>query len=555
MKLTTIRRRFKESLNRDQYDLAYTLQLWMAGDFDAIEAAINGNTLSGAWNFASDELANYPEIAPQLGPMGLQNHGFVNASINIQGIEMAPDFLFEHPDPIIREYNSAWVRERWTSQRWEDQFYQTGIEVEANGMSCCMGGISNGAVSWIHTPYLDTVVDSAHRSPRQYEWVCRRIRLTPEETERIYGSALTSKELDRLTEEEENCIGTGAASNYFGSARKAPMRHVVEWSWYGRDHHVVFLGSINGPDSVPLIVNDRNEYVKATETAGPNPFGIIPFAFWTGAWAPSMLRPTPKSMTTIRLAAMLNSVERFMVETMNNGVPLTTINVNSIVDRNLADDILAAQGWKGLSKIIPVQGSINNILERTEPAQLPAVCLHLRAVLKEEINAATGVQDMMRGQALEGGRTKFEVQTYNDMAGIQGRFLRRSYANFVEDVVTLSRAIGARHETAATKLILPDYGSFSTADYPVKAMLGEHLPVKVSPERLMFKTERERQQEAVAIINDFVLRMQQAGAPIDPTKVLSRFGKIFGLRDPATELCFSPEEMQQRVQSGCDKVA
>lgn len=546
MKLEVIRRLCKESLNREQYDLAHTLQLWMSGDFDAIEAAIDGKTLSGAWQASGDELPTYPEIAPKLGPMGLQNHGFVNASINIQGIEMEPDFIFEHPDSVVRAYNAAWIRDRWVSQRWEDQFYLTGIEVEANGLSSCTFGISNGKVSCRHAPYLDTLMDAAHKSPSDYRWRCDRRRLSPEECEDIYGDALTEKELDNLWELEGGCIENSAGTGYFGSTRKQPMKQIVEWSWHSRDFHVIFLGSIHGDDSIPLILNDKYEYVRADKSAGPSPFGVIPAAWWTGAWQPGQSRPVAKSQTVIRLAAMLNVVERYMMETLINGIPLTTINTSTMVDRSLADDIKDAKGWQGLSRIIAVQGSIENILQRTPAAELPHVCIILRSTLKEEINAATGVQDMMRGQAMTGEKTRYEVQSFNDQAGIQGRYLRRSYGNFVEDAVAVCRVIGAQHETAESILFLQDFGPISTKDYPVEAMLKEPIPLRVSPERLMFKTERERQEETMVKINAFILELKNAGAAIDPMKVLAKYGSVFGLRNAIEDLCYSPQELQQQ---------
>lgn len=526
--LATIRRWMKEAVDHDYHNLLYTLQLFVSGDCDAIRRAVEGKYIEGAWSRSEGELPSFPDVMPGIGPEGVQNHGLVNARIMVQGLNMEPEFIFDHPDAVIRQYNAAFIRKRWTEGKWRHSLYRAGMEFEANGLSSVRLGVSDGKVSLRQSPNMDTLWDRSRGTPDQWRWVATRNRLTPEEAEEIYGGALSKKDLETLTKKEVLQAGTGTAS-----LKREPMLQVVEWSYYDADCHVVFLGSVHGNDSIVLALDESYEYRKATR-AGPNPFGIVPHRFWIDSYAPGVRRPVARAETTIRLVAMLNKVEKAMMDVFDTGKSLTFID-SSRVDPKLRDAILEARSCDDINSLIPFAGgNIEDLLKRVPAEDIPSAYPHIRMVLKEEINAATGVQDMMRGQALSGEKTKFEVESYNDQAGIQGRHVRETFADFCEGVVSVARAIASQHDTADTTLILPDFGEVKTSQIPAKAMLSVEMSTKMSPESVIFKTDNQRRQEAMQEFTVVWQPLMERGAA-DPMKILDWIGRVFGHKNPVSD--------------------
>jgi hypothetical protein len=536
--LSVIRRWLKESIDYDWYDRLFALQLFMSGDKDTIDRAQKGKVLARPISDKnSGELPNYTEILPLLGEVGTQNHGLVNARINVQGLTMEPELVFEHQDPIVRQVNQAFIRDRWVSQRWDEELFIGGLEVECNGMSGFHCGIDDGRVNWKHVPILDTLFDRSHKSPSQWAWVCVRDRLTPEECEQIYGSALTDDDVKTLTQDEKTQEGESSGS---GTGRNVqPIRQIVEWTYYDKDDHVVFLGSINGATSIPLKLSKDGKYRKitgTTPTAGPNPYGLVPHAWWVDSWAPSVRRPVAKFETTMRLASFLNEVERYMVNTLREGVPITAIDLTAVSDPDTIEQIKKARSSHDLSRLLVMDGNVREALHRTDPAELPEICLHLRGILKEEINASTGVGDMQRGQALGGERkTRLEIQTLEDQSGVQARHFKRRFAHCVEDMVGVTRAIAAQFDTKRCLLNLDDFNAVDTASIPLRPFLVEYMPVHVVPDSIGFKTDDDRKQDALAEFTQLHIPYINLGV-MDPLKSLTRILKKWGLKDPMGEL-------------------
>ncbi|GEM_PF-6265557 len=551
-KLGTIKRWIKESTDLDHYDLMFALQLFMAGDKRTIDGAMRGRILSDATYHGArvgGELPDYGEIMPGIGQIGTMNHAEVNAKINVAGLSMDPEFVFAHPDPLIRAVNAAYVRDLWVSQGWDSPIYMAGIEMECNGMGSVHWGVSDGGRPNIrHSPNLDTLYDRSKREPGRWEWVCVRNRLSPEEAEQIYGDALTDLEIKNLTEDEPDFNGDA-------ERRRTGRKMVYEWSWYSRDEHVVWLGGIHGQDKIPLKLNSRNEYVKCGQAdspnadeweAGPNPFGVIPHSWWIDGWIPGVPRPRAKMETTIRLAAMLNQVERYIVNTLRFGVSVTTVD-STRIDQDILEKIKGAQGWEALEQIILTEGGgLEGILQRTPAAELPAVALQLRSILKDEMNAATGVGDMQRGQALGGERrTRYEVNALLDQSGVQARFMRKEFAGFLRGVVNVCRTIGAGQDVAPRTLSLPDMEPVDLGMFPIKAFLEVDLPVEVNPNSLVFKTEEDRRQEAIIDLQQVHTPFIQMGVA-DAVKVMADTYRRLGYENPLKRFGFTPQEQMQR---------
>jgi hypothetical protein len=538
--LKTIKRWYTEAVDRDYYDKLYVLQLFAAGDYESMTSRLEGGGISSVWSSTiGSELPNYPEILPRLGPEGIQNHGLINARINVQGVSMEPELTFLHNEPLIREINASFIRERWTTQGWSDAFYMTGMEVEICGLGVCMAGISDKKVNWRHIPILDVIWDRAHREPKRWRWVCSRNRLTPEEAKECYP-CLSDDDLHNLTHDDDRLIVEAATTQ--STTRRVRLQLITEWSFYTKDHHVVFLGNLAGDVGVPLVLNERNEYnkVKNDEAtlAGPNPFGVMPFSFWIDSWAPGIQRPVAKTETTMRIAKMLNEVEQCMMEYVRS-TPITAVDGNKI-DPKMHTELLKMSSFEGLKRLLVTKGgSIKDVISRTDPLEIPNALVTLRNVLKEELNAATGVQDMMRGQALSGEKTMYEVKSLDDQAGIQGRHLHSTFASFVVDVVTKTRTIAAEYDTAPTVLQLENGPAVDTKIYPVKPFMTEYVPCQIDPSSLVFRTEADRKQEALVSFTNVFMPLMQLHA-VDPVKVLVWIGKKLGIKDPKKELGIDP---------------
>lgn len=532
LRLSTVRRWIEEATDHEFYDRLYTLNLFMSGEKEAIAAAMEGRALKRSKAEGDGkELADYAEILPALGMTGVQNHGLVNARINVQGLSMEPDFTFQHPDPLVRQVNAAWLTDRWQTQRWDEEFYIGGMEVEANGFAGFHCGVDNDRVNWRHYSNLDTLFDRSRKSPSRWQWVAVRDRLTPEEVEDLYGDALDKKDIQNLTTKEVT---------RHNATKLTRIDQVVEWCFYTADHHFVFLGSIHGANCVVLKTDSGNRYRKARgddPVAGPNPFGVIPHAWWVDSWAPGVRRPVSKFETTHRLTSMLNEVELYMVECLRNGVPVTAINTENMLDPDIIKEIHSAKSWKALQKVLAFNGDVREVLNRTPAMDLPQVAMVLRSTLKEEINASTGVADMQRGQSLSGDRrTREEVRTFADMSGIQARHFKRGFARLIEDVVSVSRAIGAQYDTGRTVLMLQDFEPIDTDIMPAQPFLLEYLPCRVSPDSLSYKTEEERRQEAMDEFNLLIMPGIQLGV-VDPVKGWERIARKWGgYRDPLREV-------------------
>lgn len=544
LRVSTVRRWIHESTDIEWYNRLWTLQLFMSGDKKAVEAAMKGKVLKSiAVATLGKELPDYVEILPEQGEVGTQNHALVNARINVQGLTMEPEFVFQHVDPLVRQVNSAFIRDRWVQNRWDQQLYLAGLEVEANGFSSLHCGVEeDDSVNWIHSPNMDTLFDRAHKAPSQWGWVCRRNRLTPEEAAEIYGSAVSDEILSRIEESSQNHWNTGESF-------RPTMRQVVEWSFYSKDHHCVFLQSIHGSESIVLVLDSTGTYRKARGTdpkLGPNPFGLIPHAWWVDSWAPGVRRPVSKLDTTRRLASMLAIVERFMMKCLTEGAPITALDISMIEDAEQVQRIRDAKSWDKVEEIILVNGDINQFLHRTPPAQIPEVAPMLWSWMKAEINAATGVGDMQRGQQLTGERkTREEIKTLSDQSGIQARHFKRQSAICVEDMVAVTRVIAAQFDTKRTVITLEDFEPIDTDKVPLRPFLEEYLPCQVLPDSLAFQTEEERRRSAMEEFQAFHQPYINLRV-MDPLKSMIRTLRRAGVsRDPQAELGFTPEQAMQ----------
>jgi hypothetical protein len=556
LRKSVVERWIKESIDVDYYDRLYTQQLFMTGDKRHVTRAIEGQTLYRAGHGkAGADLPEYPDILPDQGDVGVQNHALVNSRINVQGLTLAPEVQFMHADPLIRQVNSAYIRDLFARLDWSTELYLAGMEVEANGISSLRAGVTDdGDITWQHIRNLDVLYDRAHKSPQRWQWVCFRDRLTPEEAEAIYGSALTRDELARLVSDSEEGIGYSISQH----GATISMKQVVEWSFYSKDYHCVFLGSIFGPDSVFLTLNSRGDYRKSQADdpdVGPNPFGVIPHAWWVDSWSPAVRRPVAKLDATRRLASMLMMIERFIADICRNGAPITAIDASGAgLDAAEIEKIKKARHWSEVGNVIVTQDDVSKVLTRIPAADIPEVAMNMYMLLREQINAATGVGDMQRGQALGGERrTRFEVQRLVDQSGIQARHFKQTAAKCIESMVAVTRAMGAQFQTKPQTLFLENMEAVDTREFPVKLFLQEEAPARVSPDSVVWLSEAERLDAAVMLLQGLYMPFIELGA-MDPNKAMVHVFRRAGISNDAVKE-FGLDPMMLMAQASQQQMA
>ena len=526
-----IKIRAKRSRNDDFHDRCFALQLFMSGDFDFINTAVQRYSEG---RHGDSDLGDYPLIIPDLatddGMIGLQNHSLVNSRINVQGVvHVKPEFHWLVDDPMIKEYNGAWIRQNAEMNAWGDEFYLAGLEVEANGIGGCEWGIApqTGTVACRHRPVLDTLFDPQLSTPSAWRYVFHRQRIDVDESLERYGHLFDEDELSKVLKGPREM-------------RKSRRRIVDdersllhEWTYWDNETCLIFLGSINGKN---LLVgyDDNGELVRCDEKedAPDNPYGsVIPSAWWIDSYAPGVQMPVGKTETVMRIAMMLNEVEDYMVQIVRRGIPLMGVDTTRI-DADIAEKLRGAKGSKDILKIFMLTGagSMNEIFSRLEPFEVPATVLQLRQMLKEELNAATGVMDMQRGQALGGERrTRFEVNALLDQQGIQARHFRERFCRFLEKGVQVARHLGANFRTA-DMLLFTEEGIIPTESFPPQPMLSLPLIVHADPSSLYYKSEETMRQETLELWP--IIEAGLASGVQDPWKTFYAIYKKLGYRDP-----------------------
>lgn len=548
--LTKIRARARRCRNDDQYDKWYSLALVQSGQFS--ELAISGQTL-GSVRRMMDDLGDYPALNPPLGPIGQQNHGLVNSRINIQGIvHIDPDFSWNTDDATAKQVLDAQVRAWWEEAQWSDEFYQAGMEVEAFGIGFVEYGISSGRLNVIHRSVFDLLWDHNNRSPKDWRFFFVRVRLDLDDAMEKFGDAIEGDEkakeeyLRRISVSAPRTFGQKSRS---GSTRASRMDEDIvihEWTYWDRDHYVCFLGSIQKGEAF-VYDEATGKYKKATE-ATENPYGIIPMPCWIDSWVAGMKRPVGKTETTLRICTMLNEVENYCVQVLERGASILGVNTD-LLDPELVDQLKTIKGSKDIARMLLLTGSgdIKQLLTRLDPLEVPETLIYFRSVLKEELNAATGVMDMQRGQALGGERrTKYEVNKLVDNQGVQARHTRERYARFLERCIGTARVVSVIGETVTRVLQLED-GVIDTAHFPIEPFLEAAIYPHCDPSTMYYKTDDERRDMAVMEFKE-VDKLAIDYGVADPYRTFTRLYRRMGRRDPIAAGLFTPEEYQAAMQ-------
>lgn len=532
--------RQRAAIARDDhwYGKSYAMMRVMAGDLSQVDQLAKGALPTHA---GDPVLGDFPEIDPDLGPYGVQNHLLVDSRINVMGIVFTdPEFLFEHPSPLFKQVNSAYLRQRWKAGDWSTEFFSAGMDVQAVGIGFVELGIRKGALTVAHRPVLDMLWDPVYRSPQDWRYVFCRRRLDLGDAIEKYGHLYTPDELAQMARP------MASASQAGGSGRTgAPSIMVVhEWSYWTENDHCVFLGDVASAEPIYL---DR-EMAYRRGKVGPNPYGCIPFVPWIESWAPHVKRPIGRVETSWRMAVMLMLYETYIREILMKGTPINILSTLGLQPDQIEGIKKANKnGLSSLERVITVDGVANaaEVMHRVPAADVPQSLLWAKNDQERLMNASSGVMDTQRGQALAGDTTATEVRSLNSQQGVQARHTRKQFARFLEGLAGKARRMGALFDRLGDILQLPD-SQFDTSRLPLAPMLAEPCNVGVEENTLQHLSPDELMQRRLVEFQSIDMQGITLGV-VDPFKAVAAVYQDIGRRDPTSRM-YSPEEYAQRKQ-------
>ena len=547
LRLSQIKQMMRSAAHKDQYDTWYTMALFLSGDPEAVQKAVKGGVTGSS--IGKDTFSNlyyYPEILPSMDRFGLQNHGFVNSRINVHGTVVEPEIEFGHPNPVVREYNQAYISWYWNAFDWTTEFHNVGMWADSCGIGWARQIEVDGRPTWECAPLLDVLWDPVAKTPGQWDWVADRRGISEIRALKEYAN------VKGLGKKLKDCIGEYdpyKGSNSQSSVIESMPRILMQWVFRSEDDLMIMLMKPGAEESNMVCLRYGSDG-KTLEIAGgedpesgPNPWGVLRMAPWTDSWLPMNRRPVGKGSDGVRISGLLNWVEQYIVRLMRNQMAMTAIDQTKI-DPKIAESIKDATDLSALEKILLVDGDPSEIIHRIPAGEIHGSLLHMRQILRDELNATTGTQDMNRGQALSGERTRYEISQLVDMSGIVARAFKQNYVTFIKAVVRQQRHVGALIDKAVMDLHLPSYGTINTADFNPQQFLAADMEPHVDYNGKSWKTEQDIRQETLMEFKEFLLPGIQVGA-FDPIKVFNSTAMKLGYLNPMRELGRAlPEQVQ-----------
>jgi len=545
-----IDRRFKEAIDPDHLDRLYAYKLAMNGHGDeALNVLKNG---TGYWSQA-DEVPEYPPIIPPAEAQGLQNHALVSSRINVQAIVYAdPVFEFVTRWPIVRKVNEAWVRYKWERLNWANKNYQVGMEVEGCATGYVEHGIDddNGSNFEFRSSH-DVFPDPNYADPNDGRYFFRRARLSIDQALEKYEGirtptgSVTKQDIEAMVVDLE----ASGTRNLLDSATRGldVYRAIVyEWMYVDKTTLVLVIGSMTGTRLVFHF--DPATYELKHGGPGETPYSEMPFSVWVDSFTPGAAHPTSKMETTWRISAELNKLEMATRATIRRSVPLNLISTFGL-DPDSMKSLKAVQAGEedfldNVADVVLMNvADVSKAMARVSGGEVSQSTMFLHGLLKNELNAASGVMDSQRGQALPGEKTAFEVRELFASQGVQSRHTQRQYASFVKDVVRKQRLLAARFESNPSGVYLEDEGYFSFELFNRETFLSQDLQMIVTEEALRYKPRDQKILERMEIFTVYDMVMVEAGI-FDPLKIAKDVNRVLGRTNPAE---FFTDELLQAV--------
>lgn len=538
--IAVVRAMAKQARSNRFYRKLYALELFMSGEFaELAKMALEQR----AFYDRDEDLGLFPAIDPEIGDTGVQNHGLINSRINIQAVAFSnPEFILKTDEPLLREVLSAYLEQVWEEEDLSGKAYETGMDVECMGIGFWEWGMEDGGVTAEPFSPLDCLWDRARKSPQTWRYFFIRRRMDLHEAFAEFGHLVDFETLEHLAVDMRTVTRDGDTDDPGGN-ETYPV--VCRWNFWHKDTHCVFLGTINGGEekSVVLRLNANMEYEVAKD-AGPNPFGVIPVSKWIDSWSPGVMRPVGKTETTTRMAGLLNRIEAAVTYCIDRGLPLTiltTIGLTAATVDKLANGVRV----RDLEDVILCEtDDAAKAVHRVAGLPIPQDFLAMRAVCKEELNAATGVVDAKRGVIQQGERSAFEARSIQSESGTQSGHTRKQFQKFLREGFKILFAMGRLWESKRRILMLTD-GPIDTKHFPLRPLLALPIYPDVREDSLQFVTNDERKQRRLIEFQTVDLAAIDAGVG-DPMKIFTQLYRDLGHKDVFTRLK-TPDEYQQAL--------
>lgn len=541
-----IRQQYRDGLDLDWYFKMQALQIFMTGDYKVLADYLGGSRSS---ENEGGDLPDFPAINPKLDQRGLQNHGLVNARINIQNIAHSrPEFIVSNDNGMIRKMISAWLMAHWRTDRWGRTVYRAGMQLEATGLAQAEVGMIRGMTRVRYRSILDSVFPRLADDPAEWPYWFVRERVPAEKAWTRYGMLFPSRQdfdsylVDLPFPIRESQIPTSTR----GDNERVKCLHV--WRYYNVEgKHVEFLGSVmnEAKSCVVRLDNDFNREKATDGMAGLNPFGErIPAAFWVDSWCPGISKPVGKAETTVRIAAMLNEVEEAIVKFFRRSPPQVLLDPTGM-SPEMVEKLKTTKNIDDIWEVVIVEagGDIEKAMFRVPAAEIGETWWNIRTVLKQELATSTGLAEVFRGVPVGGERkTRFEMEETMRTWGVQPRHLAMTASDFIVDICNLAMHIGAEYETVEIPLNMKE-GTITTKTFPIESILRLMPELDIKESSLTGKSEDEILQEETGKLIQVDIPGIQAGVN-DPYKVFAAFYEKIG-EDPNKKM-FSLQEYQMQ---------
>lgn len=537
-----ITREWAAEARDDRWDKkCFALQRFMAGDPSFVSKLFEeGNfSLSG---YDGEDMLEFPWTDPSIAMAGVQNHAYINARINVQGIVYStPEVICDCMHPLIRKINNDWFKQRYHNGMFASKMFQVGMDVQAFGIGFVDLGIGlDGAFTIRPRSKLDTLVDPTARDPDGWRFVWLRDRLDFHQANAKYG--ISKEVFDKYARKgvkEYDTIGGNVSGTPVTGMQTS---YIYEWGFWSLQSHHVVLGSIANKECPVYVLKDGKYKLNTGTKSGDNPMGTIPLAVWVDSWMSGSRRPTGMLETAWRSASMLNLIELSMREILLRGIPMTIVSAAGL-NPEIAKKIAEAEGPKDIARIIMTElPEAAQALVRVPAVGIPQEYLALEVSTTNKLNAATGVMDMERGQALSGRRTAQEIRVLEDEQGIQAHHARQRAAECLRTIFLKGRLIASKFETVPTHLEGDDYEIDSEND-DLAAILAYPLDAQIEEASLQYSSQETKAQRRLTEFQMVDMAAIQAGVG-DPEKIFSDVYKSLGVVDPYTRL-YSPEQKMQ----------
>jgi hypothetical protein len=583
----------------------YALQVAQAGYLDYIDTGA-GHLLRGPMlntTAGKADITDFPLLDPGETIRGVANHMLVNARISIDACVLTqPEFHLRIFDDTEREVNEAWVEDGWINGNWSEDVKMTGMNVKANEVGFMVCGPQGETeddmvVGWKNVDVLDMLFDRGYKSPGHWRAFCYRERVPFDDAVKRFGHIFNqdiavngAKERERLKEqygieivnyqlpteklsdedvEEEikklcvkridplNSTWMNRATSITGAPPGESnindyVLHV--WHYWDKEHHVIFLASIDGNNSIPLAYTlmagpDSPWNYQISTEAGPNPTGILPWAHWIGNWGALSMRPTPQAESVKPLSDMIRLIELWISKALLQSLPMLVASQSLSVE-------FRAQWKKAIASNEPMAivegdfvGKIEDLLSKIDLGTVQmGEWMNIRQMLKVELDAATGVPAPYRGQHYGGGeKTRREATDLKEMGGVQERDQHNQYGKFLAQVVRVSRVVGALSDTRPRTLMLSDGPvKINKGGFPVAQFLEKPCHVFIDPNDMIWQSQEERRASAIAFLHECEKGIEMG--QLHPQRVWEEFLSQWGGKK-FRRMMFTMKELQDNQKA------